>query len=825
MTNTAKWIAAAAAVCCAASAGWADYDLRVDLKNVSGAAKADWPVILRVYTVLGRDLAPGSVRPEGFHVYDPAGKEVPHALVTVPPKGQPGNDELAFVIPKIQAGQTLTYRVTNTAKRSDKRTRIDLVSSEHNLIANSGFEAAGKFILKPEEIDRTTARSGKASLKISADNRSISRKYADPIKLHKGSWYYFGAWSKTHRVGRFGYQARGGGQVQWTVPGKGGKDAAAFAGQITPQCSTRDWQRMTFQAEPGRWGMDRYTARALGEQAALKLTLRQPNHFYMKEGETAGVWWLDDLVLIEQPEVTVRFDLTVKDLLQDGAMLFTRPPHTYLGKLDDKGQTEKEWCTYPFRHEKLDRLDKFALKGQRVSYCVGIYHTREIADVTVAPAGGGLAGPGGARLPVETVEYCPGFVGKGRGRYMKTLGSGEKVEAVTLAGTVGVRYFFLTFRAPPDATAGRYDGKVEVRFAGKSRRAVPLRLRVQDLLQKPPKDVYVGIIYQGGDPPFNEEGMKVYARSGFTSVTRFGSFLSYKKDANGVSSVDLEKLNEKMLWLKGHGLTGVCVFSDFDLGPKWNGGSLLRRVRPRDFNKGKKTWAERLEPVGDAWKAQIRRIEAARAKHPEWPHFIYMTFDEPNLHGGRNGKPVPAMRWVAEVAPEAWTTLDVQFDPLPVCLKWYTCPAFDDPANWAGPELYRWVKAKGKRFGFCGSARQEGDACRYQAGMLMVATGASYFHAWHLSRPQKMAANMRFDKAAGRTVRAMSMISWGEGMDDLKAYYMLTGAIERAAKSDDDARRAVAKSAGAYLKGVLAVFNGDHKPTWPNEPYLGTTTD
>ena len=24
---------------------------------------------------------------------------------------------------------------------------------------------------------------------------------------------------------------------------------------------------------------------------------------------------------------------------------------------------------------------------------------------------------------------------------------------------------------------------------------------------------------------------------------------------------------------------------------------------------------------------------------------------------------------------------------------------------------------------------------------------------------------------------------------------------------------------------MRAVFNGDHKPTWPNEPYLGTTTD
>ena len=89
-----------------------------------------------------------------------------------------------------------------------------------------------------------------------------------------------------------------------------------------------------------------------------------------------------------------------------------------------------------------------------------------------------------------------------------------------------------------------------------------------------------------------------------------------------------------------------------------------------------------------------------------------------------------------EVAPEALTTLDVQFDPLPVCLKWYNTPAFDDPSDWAGPELYRWIKKNKKEFGYCGSVRDTGQAARYQAGMLMVSTGAKYYHALHLGRPQ-----------------------------------------------------------------------------------------
>ena len=39
-----------------------EYDIRVDLKNVSGQIKENWPVVLRVYTVLGRNLSAGSIK-------------------------------------------------------------------------------------------------------------------------------------------------------------------------------------------------------------------------------------------------------------------------------------------------------------------------------------------------------------------------------------------------------------------------------------------------------------------------------------------------------------------------------------------------------------------------------------------------------------------------------------------------------------------------------------------------------------------------------------------------------------------------------------------
>ena len=825
-------LAAAAVVAACAAAAAADYDLRVDLKNVSGEAKKDWPVVLRAYTVLGRNLPPGAVDPGGFHVYDPAGKEVPCMVQPVPPLDQPGNDELVFVVPAMQPGQTLTYRITNTPQPG-KRAKIDLVGSGHNLIAAGGFEpsqAGGPSFGAPAAIDGKVARSGKGSLRLSADGKTATSKYARPIPLHKGSWYYFGAWSKTETVSRFGYQAGGGCYVSLAAPPAEGDKAppAAFQGPITPQCSTRDWMRMTFGGNRNAaggvdpWGMDRYTARALHEKADLALSLRQRKHYYMAPGRTRGTWWLDDLVLMEQPETVVRFDLAVRPLMTDGVFLFTRPATTYLGRLVDKGRAGQPWCGFPYPHEKLTRLERLALRGQHVSYCIGVYHTRPVADALVRLAGGALTGPGGERLGADVIEYLPGFAGEGTGRYMRPLTGGEAVQPVNLPGKLGVRYFFLTFRVPAGAKAGRYAGKVEVVFGGKVFRTVPISLRVQDMVQPIPDDVFVGSIFQGGRPPFNDAGMKVYARSGFNCLTRFGGFLGYSKDAAGKRQVDLEKLDERMKWLKGYALSGVAVFSDFDLGPKWNGGSLLKRTRPADFNNLGK-WGDRLKAAEAAFKAQIRRIEQARKDHPEWPELIYMTWDEPG--GGRNGRPDPAMAWVNQVAPKAITTLDVQFAPLQACLKWYTAPAFDDPANWAGPEIYRWVKKQGKNFGFCGSAREEGDSARYQAGMLMIASGAKYFHAWHLGRPDFMAQNMAFDKQTGQVVRAVSMINWGEGMNDLKAYKLLQAALAEARKSGGAKARPAVQAAEDYLKGVFAVFNGDHKPTWPNEPYLGTTND
>src|SRR6185295_15659365 len=76
----------------------------------------------------------------GFHVFDAEGKELEYALDEIPPYDVVGNDELMFLVPSMEPGQKLTYRITNTAKDSGKRASLDIVGNPNNLIANAGFE-------------------------------------------------------------------------------------------------------------------------------------------------------------------------------------------------------------------------------------------------------------------------------------------------------------------------------------------------------------------------------------------------------------------------------------------------------------------------------------------------------------------------------------------------------------------------------------------------------------------------------------------------------------------------------------------------------------
>ena len=129
-----------------------------------------------------------------------------------------------------------------------------------------------------------------------------------------------------------------------------------------------------------------------------------------------------------------------------------------------------------------------------------------------------------------------------------------------------------------------------------------------------------------------------------------------------------------------------------------------------------------------------------------------------------------------------------------------------------GEELYRYVKARGREFGFAG--RLADESSRYSTGMLIASSGARYFHCYHLGYGLMGIVDKK-------TVRSMTMVACGQGMDDLKIYRLLTDSIREALKSKDAARVALARQAEGYLKKIFAIWNADHTHASPPVPYLG----
>ncbi|MGB2823779.1 MAG: hypothetical protein WBF17_22555, partial [Phycisphaerae bacterium] len=495
-------------------------------------------------------------------------------------------------------------------------------------------------------------------------------------------------------------------------------------------------------------------------------------------------------------------------------------------------------------------LDRAAMKGQRVPFVLGLLHTGDLGRLEVGLKGGALRGPAGEQLDLTEVEYIKGMTPPESSHLLHPCEGPVKLSAPTQAPAPGtrsaqpaIRYFVLSFQVPVTARGGKYQGTVELRFLDSPRhdRSIPLQIHVQDLVKPVTRDTFIGMIFQSETVPFNDEGMRQYSKSGFTSVTRFGRFFEYTKKAGGYE-IDLEQTGKKIAWLRSHGITaGFCPFSDLDLGLRWGGGSLYKRTLKRtdisslpdptdsvarDDAQARSELAgtarkPKEKPTGwhaegnkAAWQHEIKRIDAYVKQHPDWPQIIYMTWDEPGY--GPHGMPGPKMGWVNEVLPSAWTTLDAHFYVFDKILPYYTMPNFDDPADFCGPEIYNHLKKLGKSYGFAAS-QQPGETQRYQTGMMMLASGARYMHVWHLAGGQKLMAT-----EAGRVLRSMGMVANGEGVDDLKAFRLLKGLMQKAG-NDPDKRRELA-AARAYLDKVLGLWRADHL-YGTSHPYLGLATE
>lgn len=824
-----------------------DYDVVVEITNTTPEKKADWPVIMSVYRLLGRNLPAGSVNPNGFHVYDDAGKEIPHAVEALPPYEQvdlaggalgswplAGNDELIFVIPQIDKGATLRCRITNTAVDSTKRVKLDLAANPHNLFHNGSFEQQDGQVIAgwkgDGQADNQVKRSGQTSLRLRG-TRPQKLSYGQKIPVHKGSRYYFGIWGKTDNVSRHGIHTSVGGQVTLTGFDNGWRGqvldannkpltdeqgnpkadlppeerkkveqdvAGRRAAWIFPQCYTRDWFKSTaLNHGCTDWGLPEMCLVAAEDSTELSAVLDQRPQF-VRPANQPGTWWLDDAVLMEQPQVRVRFDEQLKPHVAEGLFLFTRPTSMHLGYCQPQGTSYRGM---PYPREKADRLQRFALKGQRAVLLLGVYHTRPLGQVQATVKDGALSSPGGQKLALSEVEYLPGYIGANRSHLLRT-----QDKPVGIDEKEGLRYFVLSFEVPRDAKAGKYEGQVQLLADGKELRALPAAIVVQDLEMPIVRDVSVGPILQSD--PVNDETMKICAKTGFNAVNVGGGIFKFANGPDGKKQVDLEDLGRRIEWLKGYGVVAaVTLWSDADLGPQWGGGKLIKAVKHNEQD----------------FKAHVKRVEEYCQKRPEWPRLIWMTWDEPQPNGSfgpkGHGRPCATMAWVTDAVPNALTTLDAGFWVWDRILPYFSLPNLDEPADFVGPEVYEYTRSKGKDFGFAGSKNDLDERVRYQVGLMLIASGAKNFQYWHLTVRNSLAG-----RVDGKLLRSIHMVSLGEGLDDLKVHRLLQDAMKEASASGDPKRAAAARLAAEYLRTLHVTWDADHTHD-ESLPYLGLAAD
>jgi hypothetical protein len=455
----------------------------------------------------------------------------------------------------------------------------------------------------------------------------------------------------------------------------------------------------------------------------------------------------------------------------------------------------------PYPREKVVKLDRFGLKGQRAVFLLGVYHTRPLENFMVKLKDGELTAGNGSRLPLAEIEWLPGFLQPRRFHLLKSHTRPEN-----LTEDRGMPYFLISFQIPRDARPGKYEGSVRLLAGEDVYRSIPVTLRVEDMELPALRDISVGAILQ--TDPLNDETMRQYAKTGFNGINVGRGIFQFVTGEDGKKHVDLEPLGKKLEWLTTYGINSrVTLWADADLGPQWGGGRLIKAV---NHNK-------------DDFLAEVKRVEEYAQSHPEWPRLIWMTWDEPQPNGSfeprGHGAPCPKMGWTLEAVPNSWNTIDAGFWVWDRILPYYSLPNFDEPADFVGPELYAYTKKRVKRYGFAGAKNDLDERVRYQVGMMLIASGASNFQYWHLTVHGKL-----MKRVDGELLRSISMAAMGEGIDDLKIHRLLQDAMSEANESGNVGRVATAKEAEKYLLKIHSVWNADHRHD-ESYPYLGLAAD
>jgi hypothetical protein len=739
-------------LCAQATRGNLQADIR--LENRTGTDKVDWPIVLTVYKLFGANLDLEAIQRDGFHVYDTAGNEVPHMVRAIPPAFSIGNDEIVFLVPEMRAGESLRFRVTNTKSRG--RTQpIDLAGNPNNLLRGrfttdgqgklAGYElTSGKGVGVTADVE--ASRSGKPCIRLTVPvGSTVSLRSEKPVQFRKDGQYHFSLWAKTDNVAYTGWGFWGdGGTIAFEPAAIRGRDSIALRG-------TREWYCYTFDAtNRDDWGMP---AMAYAAQAAvvkkgrkdvpaeiwekdglahLAIRLRQADQPFLN-GDKTGTTWLDEVVLLEQPTVTVDRAAPLRSVAREGAIVFARPVN----------MPRMGACA----HEAVDRIETFAMPGERRQLRLGIHAVEDLRDIRVEvpplTSGDGKAKP----LPVEIellAEYVDAY------EPIASLPAGRTTE------------FLLSVDVPTEASPGDYRARIVFASGEKMLAEVPLRLEVLPCSAPDMKPYLVGGIYNTGMGLTRDRALyECYAKTGFNYLLLFdylfppqGGKLDYR-----AAREQVEEITHIAGVRDAIGLYRECNMSE-DQPRLWY-----------QIAAGKPEYAGPYKIGTDSRYEQgyvdLARKADAFAKQNGWPQLVYMVSDEP----GDKRDVDPSMGWLQAAIPDTLTIADVQFKDMVRTWQWYSLPILDDPIDWTGPLVYEWIRAQGRPFGFCGTGWSL-EVARYQPGLMLAASGGIYWHFWHLRGP--------FEPRDSRVVRSHAVAAMAEGLNDLRYYVLLKQQIDKA---------------------------------------------
>ena len=749
------------------------YSADVQLQNLTGSPKTDWPVFLSVWKVFGGNLDMDALNPSGFHVYDSTGAEVPHMLRAVPPDFSLGNHEIVFVVPQMAAGETLDYRVTNTPVAGLTIT-IDLANDPNNLLPNGGFESfsgglpTGYYQASNNGVaisqDTTEVVSGSSSLLMTFPvGRAATIRTISSVPIRSNGQYHFSIWARTENVAYNGYGFWGcGGRILF--------EQQAFDGRVELELrDNREWYSYRFEDGPAdSWGVP-----AMGPQGAadrnvvLSLGGYQQNQPFL-EGNRTGRIWFDEALLFEQPAVTVDRATALARIHTGEAVVFARPVNMPRYNA--------------FAHEAVTEFDAYAMRGERRRIRFGVHAMETLYSLSVSA--GALSGPGltlqGDDLELERLAYV-----SGQGDFFLDYQGLVKLSAGQTAE------YMLSINVPDGAPAGLYEGYVTISAGGEVIATVPIRLEVLDLDAPAMDGYYIGGIYNMGyTAQRNDEFYVEYGKSRFNYLMLFDYF-SAEIGTNTIdfaaATAQVDKLRDLAHVTGGIGLYREPNMSD-DMPRKWY-----------MITANQLTWSEAYVSVPtydysyETGYQDLAEDHQNYADSHDWPTQIYMVTDEPGPAVDKD----PAMGWLNDRLPDAITCADVQYHDMVATWQWYNLPILDDPISWTGPLMYDYVTANEGRFGFCGTATGLG-AGRYQHGLMMASSGAMYLHWWHVDKVYK------YVDAGGGLARMHNVGAAGAGVNDFRYYLALQERIAAAGPSPE------AAEAQALLDGVFGFATADN---------------